>query len=80
MPCVAITKVSSSVSQKEKKPVTDTVVESAKLSYLGILQFLEDVNFHQSFLNLEDVVVYLLLSFEWLRIQKGLCFFCLHHF
>ena len=65
---------------KGEKPVTDTVVESAKLPYLGILQFLEDVNFHQSFLNLEDVVVYLLLSFEWLRIQKGLCFFCLHHF
>ena len=56
---------------KGEKPVAYTIVESSKLPYLSILQFLEDVNFHHSFLNLEDVVVYLLLSFEWLRIQNA---------
>ena len=65
---------------KGEKLVAYTIVEGSKLPYLGIFQFLEDVNFHHSFLNLEDIVVYLLLSFEWLRIQEGLCFFCQHHF
>lgn len=56
---------------KGEMPVAYTIVESSKLPDLGILQFLENVNFHHSFLNLEDVVVYLLLSFEWLRIQNA---------
>ncbi len=30
---------------KGEKPVAYTIVESAKFPYLGILQFLEDVNF-----------------------------------
>ncbi len=38
---------------KGEKPVAYTIVESAKFPYLGILLFLEDVNFHHSFLNLE---------------------------
>ena len=54
-----------SVTEGEK-PVANAIVESVKLPYSGIFKFLEDVNFHHSFLNLEEVVVYLLLSLEWL--------------
>ena len=54
-----------SVTEGEK-PVANAIVESVELPYSGIFKFLEDVNFHHSFLNLEEVVVYLLLSLEWL--------------
>ena len=56
---------------KGEKPVANTIVESAKLPYLSILQFLEDVNFHHSLLNLEDVIVYLLLSLNGCSSKKA---------